>query len=128
MAGEKQSLLACIMNDKDRAAGRSGVGAVMGSKKLKAIVVRPTNRNADETLASAEALKEANKDVMVNIKENGLTSSGLRELGTPTISKQKIHKITKREKSTHTFHFYIIKSRTHFSITVKAHKCHNHLY
>ena len=34
MAGEKQSLLACIMNDKDRAAGRSGVGAVMGSKKL----------------------------------------------------------------------------------------------
>ena len=82
MAGEKQSLLACIMNDKDRAAGRSGVGAVMGSKKLKAIVVRPTKRNADDTLASAENLKEANKAAMVNIKENGLTSTGLRELGT----------------------------------------------
>ena len=38
-AGEKKVLLAAIMNDKDRAAGRSGVGAVMGSKKLKAIVV-----------------------------------------------------------------------------------------
>ena len=41
-AGEKKVLLAAIMNDKDRAAGRSGVGAVMGSKKLKAIVVKAT--------------------------------------------------------------------------------------
>ena len=39
-AGEKMSLMACIMNDKERAAGRSGLGAVMGSKKLKAIVVK----------------------------------------------------------------------------------------
>lgn len=39
-AGEKLSLMACIMNDKERAAGRSGLGAVMGSKKLKAVVVK----------------------------------------------------------------------------------------
>lgn len=39
-AGEKNLLFASIMNDKDRAAGRSGVGAVMGSKNLKAVVVR----------------------------------------------------------------------------------------
>ncbi len=39
-AGEKRSLTACIMNDKERAAGRSGLGAVMGSKKLKAVVVK----------------------------------------------------------------------------------------
>lgn len=39
-AGEKMSLSACIMNDKERAAGRSGLGAVMGSKKLKAVVVK----------------------------------------------------------------------------------------
>jgi aldehyde:ferredoxin oxidoreductase len=39
-AGEMKSLLACVMNDKERAAGRSGLGAVMGSKNLKAIVVR----------------------------------------------------------------------------------------
>ncbi len=39
-SGEKQSLISCIMNNKGRAAGRSGLGAVMGSKKLKAVVVR----------------------------------------------------------------------------------------
>ncbi len=39
-SGEKLSLMAAVMNDKERAAGRSGLGAVMGSKNLKAIVVR----------------------------------------------------------------------------------------
>jgi aldehyde:ferredoxin oxidoreductase len=39
-AGENQVKFACIMNEYHRAAGRSGVGAVMGSKNLKAIVVR----------------------------------------------------------------------------------------
>jgi len=38
-AGEKRSLIAAVMNDKGRAAGRSGVGAVMGAKRLKAIAV-----------------------------------------------------------------------------------------
>ena len=41
-AGEKGALLAAIMNDKNRAAGRSGVGAVMGSKNLKAVAIRGT--------------------------------------------------------------------------------------
>ncbi len=40
IAGENQVLYASIMNDKHRAAGRSGVGAVMGSKNLKAVVVK----------------------------------------------------------------------------------------
>ncbi|MEK9754527.1 MAG: aldehyde ferredoxin oxidoreductase family protein [Rhodospirillaceae bacterium] len=39
-AGEQLVRFACVMNDKDRAAGRSGVGAVMGSKNLKAVAVR----------------------------------------------------------------------------------------
>ena len=39
-AGEMRALTACIMNDKERAAGRSGLGAVMGCKRLKCIVVR----------------------------------------------------------------------------------------
>ena len=39
-AGERQVLFASIMNDRDRAAGRSGVGAVMGSKNLKAVAVK----------------------------------------------------------------------------------------
>lgn len=37
-AGERQALLASVMNDNGRAAGRCGIGAVMGSKKLKAVV------------------------------------------------------------------------------------------
>ncbi len=41
-AGENQVLYACVVNDLHRAAGRSGVGAVMGSKNLKAVAVRGT--------------------------------------------------------------------------------------
>ena len=39
-AGEKLSLIAGIMTDHGSTAGRSGLGAVMGSKKLKAVVAR----------------------------------------------------------------------------------------
>lgn len=42
-AGEQMVLFASIMNDRDRAAGRSGVGAVMGSKKVKGVVVKGTS-------------------------------------------------------------------------------------
>src|SRR5262249_59015291 len=42
-AGENLVRFACIINDKHRAAGRSGVGAVMGSKNLKAVAVRGTH-------------------------------------------------------------------------------------
>lgn len=41
-AGENLVRFACVINDMGRAAGRSGVGAVMGSKKLKAVVVKGT--------------------------------------------------------------------------------------
>lgn len=83
-AGEKQVLLAAIMNDKDRAAGRSGVGAVMGSKKLKAIVVRATRKKLDN-IADLDALREATKNAMEIIKANPVTGSGLRELGTAVL-------------------------------------------
>lgn len=43
-AGEKLSLISCVITDKGRAAGRSGLGAVMGSKNLKAVVVRGTGK------------------------------------------------------------------------------------
>jgi len=83
-AGEKQVLLAAIMNDKDRAAGRSGVGAVMGSKKLKAIVVKASRKSLDN-IADLDALKAATKRSMNLIKENGVTGSGLRALGTAVL-------------------------------------------
>jgi aldehyde:ferredoxin oxidoreductase len=41
-AGEKRARVACVMNDKGRAAGRSGVGAVMGAKNLKAVAAYGT--------------------------------------------------------------------------------------
>jgi len=83
-AGEKKVLLAAIMNDKDRAAGRSGVGAVMGSKKLKAIVVKASRKSLDN-IADVEALKAATKRSMDKIRENGVTGSGLRALGTAVL-------------------------------------------
>jgi aldehyde:ferredoxin oxidoreductase len=42
IAGEKGVKFACVVNDMHRAAGRSGVGTVMGSKNLKAVAIRGT--------------------------------------------------------------------------------------
>ena len=83
-AGEKQVLLAAVMNDKDRAAGRSGTGAVMGSKKLKAIVVKATRKQLD-VIADVDALKEANKRALKILSDNGVTGQGLRALGTAVL-------------------------------------------
>ena len=43
-AGENLVRFAAIMNDRDRASARSGLGAVMGSKKLKAISIKGTGK------------------------------------------------------------------------------------
>lgn len=82
-AGERLSLMAAIMNDKDRAAGRSGVGAVMGSKNLKAITVTATNSSIEPY--DSEALKEITKTCFGLIKENGVTGSGLPTYGTAVL-------------------------------------------
>jgi len=44
--GENGTLFGCIMTDKDHAAGRTGMGTVMGSKNLKAIVIKAQKRKA----------------------------------------------------------------------------------
>lgn len=59
-AGENLSLFAAIMNDGHRAAGRGGAGAVMGSKKLKAIACRGT---LDVPIADKAALMALNRKV-----------------------------------------------------------------
>lgn len=82
-AGEHQSLLAAIMNDKDRAAGRSGVGAVMGSKNLKAISVNATAKAI--VPADPDKLKEVNLDCLKKLKENGVTGEGLPTYGTAVL-------------------------------------------
>ena len=81
-AGEKLALLACVMNDKYRAAGRSGVGAVMGSKNLKAIVVRGTGKLKP---ARDDETKKVLKNVRTKIRENDVTSKGLPTYGTSVL-------------------------------------------
>ncbi len=81
-AGEKMLLLASIMNDKYRAAGRSGVGAVMGSKGLKAIVVRGTGKLSP---ANAEESKKVLKNIQQKIKANDVTGKGLPAYGTSVL-------------------------------------------
>ena len=79
-AGERQVLFASIMNDRDRAAGRSGVGAVMGAKNLKAVVVRGTGK---VSLADPERFKAFNKQVLDRFNEaNKKVPLGLRINGT----------------------------------------------
>ena len=56
-AGERKVLFAAIMNDRDRAAGRAGVGAVMGSKNLKAVAVKG---DGEVSLADPAAFKAVN--------------------------------------------------------------------
>lgn len=81
-AGEKLSRIAAIMNDRFRAAGRSGVGAVMGSKKLKAITVKGSGK---AKIADEAKLKEVHKKWIAKIKENGVTGSGLPTYGTAVL-------------------------------------------
>jgi aldehyde:ferredoxin oxidoreductase len=78
-AGESLSRIAAVMNDRWRAAGRSGVGAVMGSKNLKAIVVRGSGK---AEAAVPERFREIVNRSLRKIKENGVTGQGLPAYGT----------------------------------------------
>lgn len=83
-AGENLINMACIMNDEHRAAGRTGSGAVMGSKKLKAIVVSGDNRQKP---ANPDMLVEKVAESMNLIKENPVTGpkGGLHVYGTAVL-------------------------------------------
>ncbi|NQT86835.1 aldehyde ferredoxin oxidoreductase family protein [bacterium] len=78
-AGEALSPIAAVINDKCRAAGRSGVGAVMGSKNLKAITVRGTG---SVEAADEEKTKAALDGARTKIREHPVTSEGLPTYGT----------------------------------------------
>ena len=79
-AGENLVRFACVINDKHRAAGRSGVGAVMGAKKLKAIVVRGKDRPQ-----GSDAFKEFIRQKLEIIRKNQVTGEGLPKLGTKVL-------------------------------------------
>jgi len=78
-AGERLVKIAAVMNDKHRAAARSGVGAVMGSKHLKAVVIRGAK---DVPLAEPEAMKELSREVRREVAADVKKGSTLREYGT----------------------------------------------
>jgi len=78
IAGEKLSRIACIINDKTRAAGRTGLGAVMGSKNLKAIAMRGTR---DVAVAKTDEFMEYVKEFHERMK--GPATQKYRALGTP---------------------------------------------
>ncbi len=78
-AGENRVLMAAIMNDKHRAAARSGVGAVMGSKNLKGVVVMGKKNPAFfDDQAMRKFSVELSKEVGADIKKG----SNLRIYGT----------------------------------------------
>ena len=82
-AGENQVLFAAVVNDLHRAAGRSGVGAVMGSKNLKAIAVRGTKgvgniRDPKAFMAETFARKKI-------LHDHPVTGQGLPTFGTQVL-------------------------------------------
>lgn len=81
-AGQNKSLIAAVMNDRDRAAGRSGVGAVMGTKNLLGIVCRGSG---DIKTADPDRLKTILKEQRAKVKENGVTGTGLPTHGTAVL-------------------------------------------
>ncbi|OGP60062.1 MAG: hypothetical protein A2V67_08875 [Deltaproteobacteria bacterium RBG_13_61_14] len=64
-AGEKKALIAGISNDRGRYAARSGLGAVMGSKKLKALAVKGEQKIEG---ANPEAIKTLTKEFQKGLK------------------------------------------------------------
>ena len=81
-AGEKLALLANIMNEMFRAAGRTGVGAVMGSKNLKAVAVYG---NGAVRVADPEAFKAAVMKSRQMIQAHPVGGAGLKAYGTDVL-------------------------------------------
>lgn len=79
-AGEKLSLISAIMHHKGRAAGRSGLGAVMGSKRLKAVVVK-----GDQAvpMADEETIKRIKNKFTQQITSGVGSADFYRTTGTP---------------------------------------------
>ena len=88
-AGEKMSLIAAIMTDKGSAAGRSGLGAVMGSKKLKAVVAKGT---MPVPVADKEAAERLRKEHVKSLKTPGpMSLDGLHKYGTSAMTAMSAH-------------------------------------
>jgi aldehyde:ferredoxin oxidoreductase len=83
-AGENGVMFACIVNDLHRAAGRSGVGTVMGSKNLKAVAVRGKS-GGGATLKDPKGFMAATKAAKKVLADNAVTGQGLPTYGTQVL-------------------------------------------
>jgi len=81
-AGENRVRFACIMVDGRRAAGRGGLGAVLGAKRVKAIVVRGRGVIA---VANSYAFRKEVKRIREILGRNPITGFSLRTYGTATL-------------------------------------------
>lgn len=82
-AGENQVLFAAVVNDLHRAAGRSGVGAVAGSKNLKAVTVRGTLGVGN--VHDPKAFMKVTAEKKAILAENAVTGEGLPTYGTQVL-------------------------------------------
>ena len=82
-AGENGVLYAAVVNDLHRAAGRSGVGTVMGSKNLKAIAIRGT-KGVGNIRDPKEFMKVTYEKKKI-LAENAVTGQGLPTYGTQVL-------------------------------------------
>jgi len=81
-AGENQVLFAAIMNDKDRAAGRGGMGAIMGAKNLKAIAAWGAQ---PVSIADPAGYKDLTARLDRIVDKNPVTGKSLQVLGTSVL-------------------------------------------
>ncbi len=81
-SGEKMALISCVITKRGAAAGRSGLGAVMGSKKLKAVVVRG---NQEVPMADREKAMAIRKDHTESVQ--GM-AQGMRKYGTSAMTER----------------------------------------
>ena len=81
-AGENRILFAAIMNDKDRAAGRGGMGAIMGAKNLKAIAA---SGGASVAIADPAGYKDVASRLDRMVDKNPVTGKSLQVLGTSVL-------------------------------------------
>ncbi len=125
-AGENKVMFASIMDDKHRAAGRGGAGAVMGSKNLKAIAIKGTG---EIPTADKEKLKEESKKAREELFEEAFVRDELKPYGTPSFydSIDDLGMLPTKNWQNTTFpegREFLNHEAYHETLDVKAYACH----
>lgn len=91
-SGEKLSLISCIVTRKGAVAGRSGLGAVMGSKKLKAVAVKG---NQKVPIADIEKADRLRREHIADLRAGQVGGESMwerrRKYGTSTMGARSAH-------------------------------------